>query len=95
MHVYLASESRDNFPVLVFFTIIQTLQASKDLSAKETKKERREATRTITPQCDPKLQKYVNSDILKHYLTRDNYKEKFHQLISLEEKEHEIILKEK
>ncbi len=79
-----------------FWFINQTLQVSKELSIKETKKEKRNARSESSSQYDIKPLKYVGTtDMFRDDLTRENYKEKFHQLISLEEKEHEAILKEK
>ena len=44
---------------------------------------------------DKSCEKLEVNKVLEEYLTRDNYVENFHQLVTMEEKEHEKILNDK
>ena len=86
---------------MVFILYIQTLEDVAKVSQKEAKKQQQiipfnpastfvERNAFIQHSHHP-----VDEDLLKAPLTRENYKQKFHQLLCREEEEHEKILRER
>ena len=83
---------------MVFILYIQTLEDVAKVSQKEVKKQEIipfNPTSTFVEK-NAFIQhshRPVDEDLLKAPLTRENYKQKFHQLLCREEEEHEKILR--
>ena len=86
---------------MVFILYIQTLEDVAKVSQKEVKKRQQiipfNPTSTFVER-NAFIQHYhqpIDEDLLNAPLTRENYKQKFHQLLCREEEEHEQILRER
>ena len=82
-----------------FILYIQTPEVESKVSQKEVNKQH---DMSVNPESGFKEIKYFNhshelpnEELLKASLTKENYKQKFHQLLCCEEEEHKKILRER